>query len=526
MMRSTLFMLLFIFSIGSIAQNKNLSNSFVFDGEPFLAINPNNSQHLVVAWMGWKLNNILVIKTRVSFNAGQTWSLINSIPHTISTFQSADPSMAFDNNGNLFLCFIDYNPSPTAGAVYVVKSIDGGLNWGTPVEVINVNADGSKVPMDRPWMVIDRSGGANDGNIYITTKPAPWISPPNRAYFIRSIDNGNSFESWKYVDTTNFFIGSSIAAPMATPTVSVNGTFHALYPSYDTTQSIFPQFILASSTDGGSTITHQSAFIITSTTTDTLPKKGYLLLSNPADANHILFTYLGSDNGDLDIFSTESLNAGASWTTPIRVNDDSIANNKMQDLVWADFDDDGDLIVAWRDRRNATDSTYETSSEIWGAVRWKDSTNFSSNFLITDSSITYNSILAANGNDFMCVNMINDTVYAVWGDTRNGYLNIWFQQIDLATGGSSITDLANDITAISVYPNPTKNTITIDLGNNDLQNASIQLINVVGEVVFNQSVILRKNSIDLSNYPSGNYLMKYSNNKGCKTLKVIKEGAF
>ena len=523
MIRCLFFITCFVFSLWSNAQNKNLSNSFVFDGEPFLAINPSNSQHLVVAWMGWKLNNIIVIKTRVSFDAGQTWSTINSIPHTISTYQSADPSLAFDNYGNLFLCFIDYTPSPAAGAVYVVKSINGGLNWGTAVEVINANADGSKIPIDRPWMVIDRSGGTNDGNIYITSKPAPWIPAPNRSYFIRSIDGGNTFEPWKYIDTTNFLIGNSIAAPMATPTVSANGTFHALYPSYDTTQSIFPQYILASSTDGGSTITHQSAFIITSTTTDTLPKKGYLLLSNPADVNHLLFTYLGSDNGDLDIFSTESLNAGASWTTPIRVNDDPIANNKMQDLVWADFDNDGDLIVAWRDRRNAADSTYETSSEIMGSIRWKDSTNFSPNFVITDSSITYNNILAENGNDFMCVQLINDTVYAVWGDTRNGYLNIWLQQIDIATGGSSIIDLANDISLINIYPNPSKNTINIDLGSNDLQNSSIQLINVLGEVIINQPTIQQKNTIDLSNYPIGNYLIQFNNNKGSKTLKVIKE---
>jgi len=205
------------------------------------------------------------------------------------------------------------------------------------------------------------------------------------------------------------------------------------------------------------------------------------------------------------------------------VNDDPIANNKMQDLVWADFDNDGDLIVAWRDRRNAADSTYETSSEIMGSIRWKDSTNFSPNFVITDSSITYNNILAENGNDFMCVQLINDTVYAVWGDTRNGYLNIWLQQIDIATGGSSIIDLANDISLINIYPNPSKNTINIDLGSNDLQNSSIQLINVLGEVIMNQPVIQQKNTIDLSNYPIGNYLIQFNNNKGSKTLKVIKE---
>ena len=523
MIRNILIITFLAISLWSNAQNKNLSNGFVFDGEPYLAINPSNSQHLIVAWMGFKLNNIIVIKTRVSFDAGQTWSATNFIPHVVSSFQSADPSMAFDNNGNLFLCFIDSKQSPLAGAVYITKSTDGGLSWGVPVEVINVNTDGSKIPIDRPWMVIDRSGGINNGNIYITTKPAPWIPAPNRAYFIRSIDGGITFEPWQYVDTTNFLIGNFIAAPMAALTVSIDGTFYTLYPSYVTTQNIWPQFILASSSDGGANFTYQSAFNITSSGTDTLPKKGYLLLANPADVNHLFFVGLGFDNGDLDIYFTESLNAGLTWLAPVRVNDDQIANKKMQDLVWADFDDDGDIIITWRDRRNSPDSTYETSSEIWGAIRWKDSASFSPNFVITDSSITYNNILAENGNDFMCVQLINDTVYAVWGDTRNGYLNIWFQQIDLATGSSSIIDLANDIESISVYPNPSKNTINIDLGSNDLQNASIQLINILGNVLINQPVNQQKNIINLSAYPKGNYLLKFSNNNGSKTLKVVKE---
>ena len=37
------------------AQNINLSEGLFFEGEPFIALNPNDNQHLVVAWMGFKL---------------------------------------------------------------------------------------------------------------------------------------------------------------------------------------------------------------------------------------------------------------------------------------------------------------------------------------------------------------------------------------------------------------------------------------------------------------------------------------
>ena len=526
MMKKVLLVIICSITLSAYSQNQNISNGIVFDGEPYLTVNPNNPKHLVVAWMGWKLNNLIVIKTRVSFDAGQTWSATTNIPHTISGYQSADPSLSFDNNGNLFLCFIDYTPNPAAGAVYVTKSTDGGLNWGTPIEVINVNDDGSQEPVDRPWMAIDNSGGANDGNIYVTTMnpnvfgPVP---PPFNPYFTRSTNGATSFDAWRYLDTANWQAGSIIPQPMATPCVSADGTFHAIYPSLVFTQSPPGQYIVASSTSAGNTFNYHTALPITTANTDTLPKKGYHLISDPADANHLLFAYPDFGNGDIDVYITETLNAGTTWTTPVRVNDDPIANDRMQDLIWADFDNDGDVVVTWRDRRNANDSTYTVSAEIYGAIRWKDSTNFSANFPITDSSISYNNVLAQSGNDFMCVNMINDTIYAVWGDTRNNFLNIWFQRMDVTGGGTYVKDLANDIEVINAYPNPATNYLIVDFGNNEITNAHYEIINPLGEIISHQNISNKQQQIDLSEFYSGNYLLKFTNKKGSRVIKIVKK---
>lgn len=525
-MKRVVFFLFLLLAQNAFTQNQNLSNGIAFDGEPYIAINPNNSQHLVVAWMGFKLNNLIVIKTRTSTDAGQTWSPTIDIPHTVVGYQSADPSLAFDNNGNLFLCFIDYTPNPAAGAVYVAKSTDGGLSWGTPVEVINVNADGSQHPVDRPWMVVDNSGGPNDGNIYVTTmnpKAFGPVPPPYNPYFIKSTNNGASFEPWRYLDTANWLAGSLIPQPMPTPTVSADGTFHAIYPSYVLSQSLFAQYITASSTSAGNSFNYSVALQSANGSSDTLPKKGYLLIANPANANHLLCVYPNIDNGDIDIYMIESLNAGNSWSIPIRINDDPIANNRMQDLMWADFDTDGDVVITWRDRRNASDSTYKTSSEIWGAIRWKDSTSFSANFPITDSSISYNTILENNGNDFMCAKMINDTLYAVWGDTRNNFLNIWFQQIDLTTGVSSIKDLANDILPINIYPNPLKNITTINFGENDIKNAFIDVMDVQGKQLKHVVLTKKEMQVDFTDFPPGSYLIRFTNTMGSSAYTVIKE---
>ena len=51
-------------------------------------------------------------------------------------------------------------------------------------------------------------------------------------------------------------------------------------------------------------------------------------------------------HGDIDVFMSESFDEGAIWTSGIRINDDPIANNRMQDLLWADFDVNGNLVVS------------------------------------------------------------------------------------------------------------------------------------------------------------------------------------
>src|SRR5256885_666274 len=76
--------------------NTNISNGIAFDGEPFLAINPTNNQNLVAAWMGLKLSSgqfRIAIKTRASFDGGNTWSTANALPHFGTGFGSADVSM-------------------------------------------------------------------------------------------------------------------------------------------------------------------------------------------------------------------------------------------------------------------------------------------------------------------------------------------------------------------------------------------------------------------------------------------------
>ena len=81
----------------------------------------------------------------------------------------------------------------------------------------------------------------------------------------------------------------------------------------------------------------------------------------------------------------------------------------------------------------------------------------------------------------------------------------------------------NSISEINLYPNPTNGIINIDLGNNNLNNATIQIIDLLGKVIQTEHTTSKKTTINLSKYSKGIYLVKFSNQKGSKVYKVIKE---
>ncbi len=486
-----------------------------FEGEPYLAINPLNPQNIVVAWM--HVSSSRSIRVRSSFNGGQTWSTPYDVPHF--WINEGDPTMAFDNSGNLFLCFIDHkNAIPDTGAVYSFKSTDGGLTWGNRAEVINMAADsGSHQPVDRPWLVCDRSSGSLQGTLYVTTKPASGTPAPYHPYFIKSTDGAQTWQPFRYVDSTGWL--SALPTPLAVPVVSSNGTFYCIYPSYLPSQNPLPRYLMASSANGGTSFNYSVVMNNTSPVVNDSAKLGWQLIANPSNANHLAFFNIKATYGDADVFMTETYNAGITWSTPIRINDDVLGNDKMQDLVWASFDSDSDLVVCWRDRRNGAGVGYAASSQIFGAVRWKDSINFSPNFIISDTLVAYNNILLQGGNDFLSQRVQNDTLYIVWGDTRTGFLNIWFDKIALVNNISNgIINIAHDkLPFIEIYPNPANGIVQVNTNNQ--KNVSIELRSLRGELIREYST----NSFSVSNLENGVYFVIVKTDKQISTRKLVKQ---
>jgi hypothetical protein len=521
-MSKTLSYLFLLFSITTFSQNTLVSSGNVFEGEPYLVINPQNQQHLVAAWMGFQLNQKVCIKSAVSMDGGNNWSSPITQNHEVATNSSADVSLAFNSAGVLFMCYIDYdNDLFTNGQIIIRKSVDGGFNWSTSTEVINIADCPNQLCVDRPWMVIDRSGGIHDGTIYISAmnaKQPAFVTPPFHPYLSVSKNDGFSFQTPRYLDSVNYLAGSTIPQVMPSPAVSADGTFYAIYPSYETSQSLFPRYLLANSTTQGLAINHIIAYQgVNIGVQNDLLKRGSLLKTDPSNSLHLAYFFLSEINDGADVYFTETMDAGITWTSFKRINQDPIANGKLQDLLWADFDLDGDLLVCWRDRRNGIGTSYAEPTEIYAVVRPKDSLNFNVDYRISSQQIQHDQVLTNSGNDFMHTCLMNDTAYTVWGDVRTGTLKIYLNKWNIFSQLGSLSEIPTAET-IPIIPNPS--------------NISIQVpANFIGETYtifsLNGSCIVKKELenefIDISCLTKGSYILQINKEKHCFNSKFIKD---
>ena len=103
--------------------------------------------------------------------------------------------------------------------------------------------------------------------------------------------------------------------------------------------------------------------------------------------------------------------------------------------------------------------------------------------------------------------------------TEDGFYFDDFEVDVLYQNPASITD--NELLNFSVYPNPLKNTISIELPNlNGV--AKINIYSINGQLIYKENTRKLKTEIDLETLKDGVYFVKLTTDKTTKTLKILK----
>lgn len=97
--------------------------------------------------------------------------------------------------------------------------------------------------------------------------------------------------------------------------------------------------------------------------------------------------------------------------------------------------------------------------------------------------------------------------------------NIWVYEGEEPVAVSNDVNIEN----INIYPNPTKDFITVNLKNNDIKDSYLSLYNLLGDKLMTVNLNKQKTNINLSNLSNGIYLVEFINSHSKQTHRIIKQ---
>lgn len=472
--------------------------------EPSIAINPINPSQMVIGWRQFDniTSNFRQAGWAYSSDAGQTWAFPGSIEPGV--FRS-DPVLDCDLSGNFYYNSLTIDSANTF-LCKIFKSTDGGVTWDT-----GVDAGGG----DKEWMIIDKTSGPGNGNIYSTWSQFSSSCAPGS--FTRSTTAGTSFENCTEVlnqpQLGTMVVGNSgevyicgqnvISGSGVNVTKSINAQLSGSLISWDT--------IVAVSLDGDIRSGGINPVgLIGQANIDVDRSNGV-----GQDNVYLLATVVRISNSDPgDAMFVKSTDGGLTWGAPVKLNDDTSISN-TQWLGALSVAPNGRIDIVWLDTR---DNPGSDSSALYYTYSNDQGTTWSINEKVSDS---FDPHIGYPNQDKMgdYFHLISDNTGAhlAWVNTLNGEQDIYYSHItpQVATG---VSTLKNEIN-FSISPNPvTSGHISIKC---DFKISLFEVLSIQGEKIISSSVNTSTKNLDISVLPNGIYILKVFTPEGQTAVKKL-----
>jgi hypothetical protein len=398
-------------SVNSTTQSEN--STFVDPDDNLVVLNSNNSTPNPVS-------NIYGSDALLSTDGSQTWG---------GTYQGAggsnsgDPVALIGNDGAYYIGAIS-----NASGQQVSKSTNGGASY----QVVNVaNATGGGL-LDKNHMWVDNCPTSPyEGYLYDAWTDFGSLDP-NNIGFSRSIDGGSTWSA-------QMDLSSAINAGSHNQGVNINsgpnGEVYAIWAVYDGWPTDESAIGFAKSTDGGATF-QTAARIISNIrgirTTEvakdmrcnSFPSMAVDISNGEYSGNiYVVWTNIGvpgtNTGDDADVYIIRSEDQGATWSTPVKVNQDASGLGRKHYLPWITCDpENGILSTVFYDDRNLGGNQCEVycANSYDAGVTWED-------FKVSDVAFTPSPIPGlADGymGDYLGINARGGWVYPTWADNRTG----------------------------------------------------------------------------------------------------------
>jgi len=374
--------------------------------EPAIAVNPMNPQQVVGVFQ----DNV---HAAYSTDSGHSWKLAENVdPKNYRV--SGDVSVAFDNQGHAFACYIAFDRlgsfnywahGATRNGIFVRRSLDGGETWEAEHIPVSEQPSSPGIPFeDKPYIVADSSKSKYAGNLYIGW--TRWRLTDSQMVISRSTDDG---KTWSHPIEIDAHPGlprdDNGAVEGFDGVVDPDGKLYAIW-SQDN------DIMLTTSKDGGKTFSRARPIIHTAPimfAIQTLERaNGFPQIAIDPKSKRLFVTWSDYRNGDIDVFLATSDDGGKHWGTPVRVNNDPVHNGAEQFFQWLAVDPtDGSVAVVFYDRRGDP----QGRKQIVVLARSTDGGRSFNNYAWTDEAFEASEVFFG---DYSGIAAYGRRVYGIW----------------------------------------------------------------------------------------------------------------
>lgn len=444
-----------------LVSNSNAPN------EPSIIINPQNPMQMIA---GANLDNVYY-----SNDGGFTWSE-DQLSSSLGVW--GDPTITVDTAGNFYFLHLSNPASGNWIDRIVCQKMDGFSQTWSDGSYMGLN--GTKA-QDKQWPIVDPL----TNNLYVTWTQFDSYGSNNPLdssiiLFSKSTDAGMT---WSNAIRINKQAGDCIDSDNTTegavPAVGPNGEIYVAWSgpagimfdkSMDQGNTWLEEDIFVSDIPGGWDYSVPAIYRCNGLPVTCCD------LSNGPHRGTIYINWTDQRNGvdDTDVWLSKSTDGGDTWSSPIRVNNDS--TKKHQFFTWLAVDQaTGKLWFVWYDRRNFEDER----TDVYMAVS-EDGGNSFTNFKISESPFLPSASIFFG--DYTNVSAYNDTIRPIWGRCDNTDQSIYTAIIDpLSIGNEDESMLSFEIS--NIYPNPGIDDFAFSYKLHRSAIVRIELLNALGKEI-------------------------------------------
>ncbi len=413
-------------------QNVDVSKRSGNESEEAIAVNPTNPNNIVIFTNIAEGVNGMFLAT--SFDGGKTWNKrIVGEGNDVFGDTCCDPSLSFDEYGNLFMTYL-YNVD---NVVPVALSTDGGLsfsviaNIGAPASLANTKAARDERGLfrfvDQPtiiaghgevWVIFNAGGP-----MFATGAPVTGLGHVG-AFFAGEVAPGTN--NCTYGDISIGPAGQVMQVCSLTETGQGGGKLFVNLDPDGLGPAGFGDrvFVVDTHVGGFDFIPPQPDRSV-----DAEPGLAWDRSGGPHNGRVYLVYSIEQKNesDNTDVYVRYSDDNGTTWSNGVRVNDDHTTNSQFMPKISLD-QTTGNLAVVWYDSRadlgaggsGDTDGVPNDDAQFWGAFSTDDGLSFTSNIQI--SAGTSNSHVSGNHidyGDYTGLSFYGGIAHPAWSDNSN-----------------------------------------------------------------------------------------------------------